>query len=825
MVHDGESHAAFVAAGGIAYTLCRVSDPVYLVSRCSSMEEFVAAFRRYADRLGVFVPSASPVAVGKKGRFAITLRGGGVVVEGDAEVIMSSTRASGLHGRPGMTLRFAKVDDDSRAVLDHLEKVRFGAKVTVASDHLKVRPGPAQPDPGPAPAVKAGTDPAQALAECLVVGDAGAPASGPVSSPVSSRTALPGMTTPAAAATARPSASVPSVPSVPPATPRANTPPPIATSSRQTMMGPAIADPRAPAPVKPASSGPNDAVPRPAPPGLTVPGGAATVPTATPGVPTVEPGWLRHTTKGVAPPGTNEAEAEPALPRPMLPKKADATPTGAKAAAAPPRAPTPPPRASTPSPIAPTEKAPLVPAPPVLPTAPSASKAAASTKRTMMGLQALPKEPGPSAQIAAMPSTVEESTQPTATVLPGFAAPEPEPVAPSPAVSIEIDPALMEPTDTQAVIDPHAALAPIDPLAATISQSANIAVPAIASAAPGVWPSPQRPARVDLTDAGTGFFQDTGAQPKIGNITDANTGFFTDTGAQERVGYQSEDMTALVQASSPRQKRVLVIVVTSTAVLALAFVALAVVGNGDKGKSGKPATTAVATTPGKGSAVTPTAGSAATPGSAGSAATAGSAAIGAGSDVAAPVHEVGDGSGKPAAGSGDGSAAPVGDGSSDGSGAPAPPDGPDVAAIAPPVEGDCTAKVSSSPSGADVFIGGKPRGKTPVTLSLPCSSQQLSIKLNRYETYNKRMRMSSRRPTKVSARLKRPMFTVKVSSVPSGATISIGGKKAGKTPSAVKVPGYDSTTITLFKDGYVTATERVTAKQNGTAIKMTLRRR
>jgi hypothetical protein len=433
----------------------------------------------------------------------------------------------------------------------------------------------------------------------------------------------------------------------------------------------------------------------------------------------------------------------------------------------------------------------------------------------MMGLQAIAKEPGPSAQLAAVPPALDDdaTTQPAAPAHVADAAAAFAPVAPSPASSIEIDPALMEPTDTQAVVDP---------LAATISQSANIPVPALASAvpAPGVWPSPQKPARVDLTDAGTGFFQDTGAQPKIGYVTDANTGFFEDTGAQPRVGYQSEDMTALVQASSPRQKRVLVIVVTCTAVLALAFVALAVVG-GDKGKSGKPATTA-AVAPGS---ATPTAGSA------GSAAlpAAGSAAIGTGSDVAVPpVVKTGDGSAAAPAGS---AAPPVGDGSGDGSpagdgsGAPAVPDGPDVAAIAPPVEGDCTAKVSSSPSGADVFIGGKPRGKTPVTLSLPCSSQQLSIKMNRYETYNKRLRMSSRKPTKVSARLKRPMFTVKVSSVPSGATISVGGKKAGKTPSQVKVPGYDSTTITLFKDGYVTASERVTAKQNGTAIKMTLRRR
>ena len=71
----------------------------------------------------------------------------------------------------------------------------------------------------------------------------------------------------------------------------------------------------------------------------------------------------------------------------------------------------------------------------------------------------------------------------------------------------------------------------------------------------------------------------------------------------------------------------------------------------------------------------------------------------------------------------------------------------------------------------------------------------------------------------------RPAFTVKVSSVPSGATVLVGNKKSGKTPTAVKVPANTPTTITLTKDGYANATERITAKQNGTAIKMTLRKK
>ena len=37
--------------------------PIFLVSACASAEEFVAAFRRYADRTGLFIPIAEPFSV------------------------------------------------------------------------------------------------------------------------------------------------------------------------------------------------------------------------------------------------------------------------------------------------------------------------------------------------------------------------------------------------------------------------------------------------------------------------------------------------------------------------------------------------------------------------------------------------------------------------------------------------------------------------------------------------------------------------------------------------------------------------------------------
>jgi hypothetical protein len=78
-------------------------DPIFLVSMCGTPEDFLTAFRRYVDRHGLFVPTATPAPALHHGRFAITLSDGRVMVEGEAEIASSSSRPSALYGRTGMT--------------------------------------------------------------------------------------------------------------------------------------------------------------------------------------------------------------------------------------------------------------------------------------------------------------------------------------------------------------------------------------------------------------------------------------------------------------------------------------------------------------------------------------------------------------------------------------------------------------------------------------------------------------------------------------------------------------------------------------------------
>jgi hypothetical protein len=144
--------------------------PLYLVSACGTAEEFVAAFRRYADRAGLFVPTSGPLPAGKRGRIAVTLRDGGVMIEGEAEILQSSPKPTVLQGRPGMTIKFIEPDEPSKLVIAELEKARLAMRPPPPTVPPRPASIPATPRPV-APAVGGRIDAANALAECIVIGD------------------------------------------------------------------------------------------------------------------------------------------------------------------------------------------------------------------------------------------------------------------------------------------------------------------------------------------------------------------------------------------------------------------------------------------------------------------------------------------------------------------------------------------------------------------------------------------------------------------------------------------------------------------------------
>lgn len=147
-----------------------VGSPIYLVCACASAEEFVAAFRRYADKGGLFVPIAEPLPAGRRGTFALVTATGLVMVAGEAEIVASSRGVSPLYGRVGMTIKFVEPDGPSREVLAELDRARL---VTKVSPPAVAVPTIALPD-GPRPTVPTASgriDAANALAETVAIGD------------------------------------------------------------------------------------------------------------------------------------------------------------------------------------------------------------------------------------------------------------------------------------------------------------------------------------------------------------------------------------------------------------------------------------------------------------------------------------------------------------------------------------------------------------------------------------------------------------------------------------------------------------------------------
>jgi hypothetical protein len=144
--------------------------PLYLVSACASAEEFVAAFRRYADRTGLFVPIAEPFPQGRRGRIAIALKDGRIVLEGEIEIVGSSARPSPLYGRVGMTLKFVEPDAPTKTTLGELEKARLAMKPAPLSVAPRASEAPAAPRPTPPP-IGGRIDASNALAECVAIGD------------------------------------------------------------------------------------------------------------------------------------------------------------------------------------------------------------------------------------------------------------------------------------------------------------------------------------------------------------------------------------------------------------------------------------------------------------------------------------------------------------------------------------------------------------------------------------------------------------------------------------------------------------------------------
>jgi hypothetical protein len=263
-------------------------------------------------------------------------------------------------------------------------------------------------------------------------------------------------------------------------------------------------------------------------------------------------------------------------------------------------------------------------------------------------------------------------------------------------------------------------------------------------------------------------------QPRM--VTDQGTGFFRDSGSVPH--YATDAQAAIRQGSS---KRTLVIAVSAAVIAVMGFVIVVMATGGKKSRAAHP--------------------------------------TGSG---AAPIEVASGSAPGPGETPGSGSALPT----------IAPPDrGSDVTQVAPPVQdagagaaATCTVAVTTTPAGAEVSLDKTVLGTTPGTFALPCGVEaKLGIRKRTYMGVYKLVTPTAEGAT-LAVKLAAALFSVKVTSVPAGATITVGGKPMGVTPTTIKVPAYAASSITISKDGFAPDTQKLTVKDNNVAHHVTLKK-
>ena len=95
-----------------------------------------------------------------------------------------------------------------------------------------------------------------------------------------------------------------------------------------------------------------------------------------------------------------------------------------------------------------------------------------------------------------------------------------------------------------------------------------------------------------------------------------------------------------------------------------------------------------------------------------------------------------------------------------------------------------TTNVTSEPSGAEIFVDGKSRGRTPLRLDLPARPHELVAHLDGWPDEQQRIDVGSQRAN--AAHFVFANGSVKITSAPGGAAVIANGKELGQTPLVVE---------------------------------------
>jgi hypothetical protein len=146
----------------------------------------------------------------------------------------------------------------------------------------------------------------------------------------------------------------------------------------------------------------------------------------------------------------------------------------------------------------------------------------------------------------------------------------------------------------------------------------------------------------------------------------------------------------------------------------------------------------------------------------------------------------------------------------------------DGGAAADAPESHCELSVSGSPRRAKVFVGERSLGTTPLRAEVECGEVKLRIVGAGHKAKTQTVVARADQPTEISFRLERVMTRLRILSAPPGATVRMRGRRVGKTPLAVSVPAFATSTVSVELDGYKKWSRRVRVGASGETVKAML---
>ncbi|MBA3394768.1 MAG: PEGA domain-containing protein, partial [Deltaproteobacteria bacterium] len=162
---------------------------------------------------------------------------------------------------------------------------------------------------------------------------------------------------------------------------------------------------------------------------------------------------------------------------------------------------------------------------------------------------------------------------------------------------------------------------------------------------------------------------------------------------------------------------------------------------------------------------------------------------------------------------------------------PDPTDGDEVAETSQPTtdipvvgEGPCRLDVTTTPAGTLVLVDGQSIGPSPISIAGPCQKRRVDLTHPRYKAAQKFVTLDAAKPTAIDVMMTRPTHALQVITNPPGATISIGGRRAGTSPTVVQLMGFSGIDVKIERRGFETVTKRVYSKKPQDKLAVTLKR-